>query len=117
MITREAGHWLDDLVSLGGVKGGRRGRVFEGNDIDLSTNVTMVFPSRPERISAIMHNESGKIVHLIFGTATSGDFWIHLQPYESFQIDKDFPWCGSVYCYVDSSAAGDTMGCGEVYLE
>lgn len=116
MITRESGHWNGKLVSLGGVIGGIRGRVFEGTVLALSTNIQAVVVNRPERIAAIFFNNSPVDVHITFGQPTT-DYWLHLKPYQTLQIDESFPWTGSIYCYVDSSAAGYQLEIGELYLE
>lgn len=62
----------------------------------VSTGNIQLLPHRPERLSAlIVNNSSTEIVLLYLGLAGAYEE-VRLTPHGSFQIDGNFPWTGSI---------------------
>lgn len=98
-----------DLVGLGGWSNDTQGpKRTVRNDVGalVAGASTLLLAANPTRIAAILTNWGSLDVGIAFGEGAAANYGILLRPGGSFQIDKDFPWCGEVYgsatgnCYV-----------------
>ena len=104
-IAYESGN-AGELVSLGGVKGGKfKGRKFEIAAVTIPNGTAIVVPDNPMRISLLVEN-TDSVKNLNIGLAGSNDYFTIL-PGGTIQIDKHFPFTGALYstCPVATSTA------------
>ncbi len=104
----ESGHAGEPLESLGGVKSrSGRGRTLRHGTMNQNdAAVTEVMSDNPLRICAIIHNTGSGLQGVYFDYNLA----VALRPNDSFQIDKDFPWTGSVQWYaVEGGVVGEYL--------
>lgn len=100
MGTQEAGFYGAQLYSLSGKPGSKyRGRQCQTSWISLNNSFQLVFGENGNRISAliILSNVATAPMYISLGQVATGTEQFPLYPGQSFQIDGNFPWTGSVY--------------------
>jgi hypothetical protein len=111
------GEVFGDLVSLGGIRGKPNfGRVLSSNSFTVGVGTFQVASvSNPQRVAAIIENlddgaAPGSQLYVYLGGLNTIPFI--LQPYGTFQIDKNFPWTGDIW--VNSNAGSPICVINEV---